>query len=237
THADVHRAWGSNREDRPGHRPDPALRPERRRGRLRRHQRADGQHDDRRRAVLQRRPAGMRPDGAGAACSAAGRRHRLGGAWPAGAAAGPAAGRNPAVARVCGGHAGARLLERGRPALYPGPAFALCQGAPRLRPPAPGLGRTSRRSARMNLYEPAFRHVLYPAYERLRGRRTLQHLGEYEANQWRSPEEIAALQWAKLKALVEHCWREVPYYRTRWQSIGFEPGDLRSMRDYARLPV
>ncbi len=89
----------------------------------------------------------------------------------------------------------------------------------------------------MNLYEPAFRHVLYPAYERLRGRRTLQHLGEYEANQWRSPEEIAALQWAKLKALVEHCWREVPYYRTRWQSIGFEPGDLRSMRDYARLPV
>ncbi len=89
----------------------------------------------------------------------------------------------------------------------------------------------------MSLYEHAFRRVLYPGYEGLRGRRTLQHLGEYEANQWRSPEEIAAIQWAKLKALVEHCWRDVPYYRTRWRTIGFEPGDLRSMQDYARLPV
>lgn len=89
----------------------------------------------------------------------------------------------------------------------------------------------------MSLYEHAFRRLLYPGYEGLRGRRTLQHLGEYQANQWRSPEEIAGLQWAKLKALVEHCWREVPYYRARWQAIGFEPGDLRSMSDYARLPV
>lgn len=89
----------------------------------------------------------------------------------------------------------------------------------------------------MKLYEHAFRRLLYPGYEGLRGRRTLQHLGEYQANQWRSPEEIAGLQWAKLKALVEHCWREVPYYRARWRAIGFEPGDLRSMSDYARLPV
>lgn len=89
----------------------------------------------------------------------------------------------------------------------------------------------------MSLYEHAFRRLLYPGYEGLRGRRTLQHLGEYQANQWRSPEEIAGLQWAKLKALVEHCWREVPYYRARWRAIGFEPGDLRSMSDYARLPV
>ena len=89
----------------------------------------------------------------------------------------------------------------------------------------------------MSLYEHAFRRLLYPGYEGLRGRRTLQHLGEYQANQWRSPEEIAGLQWAKLKALVEHCWREVPYYRARWQAIGFAPGDIRSMSDYGRLPV
>ncbi|NLG60034.1 MAG: phenylacetate--CoA ligase family protein [Gammaproteobacteria bacterium] len=89
----------------------------------------------------------------------------------------------------------------------------------------------------MSVYERAFRHLLYPGYERLRGRRTLQYLAEYEANQWRSPDEVAAIQWTKLKALVEHCWREVPYYRARWQAIGFEPGDLRSMRDFARLPV
>lgn len=89
----------------------------------------------------------------------------------------------------------------------------------------------------MSLYERTFRHVLYPSYEALRGRGMLRHLAGYEANQWRSPDEIAAIQWSKLQALVAHCWHEVPFYRSRWEAIGFEPGDLRSMDDYARLPV
>ena len=89
----------------------------------------------------------------------------------------------------------------------------------------------------MSLYERAFRHALYPAYEAARGRSTLRYLREYEANQWLPPERLAELQWDKLNALVAHCWHEVPFYRRRWQAIGFEPGDLRSMDDYARLPV
>lgn len=89
----------------------------------------------------------------------------------------------------------------------------------------------------MSLYEHAFRRVLYPAYEAARGRHTLRYLDEYEANQWRSPEQLAGIQFARLKALVAHCWSEVPFYRARWESAGFEPGDLKSMQDYARLPV
>jgi len=89
----------------------------------------------------------------------------------------------------------------------------------------------------MRLYEHAFRRVLYPAYEAARGRHTLRYLDEYEANQWRSPEQLAGIQFARLKALVAHCWSEVPFYRARWESAGFEPGDLKSMQDYARLPV
>lgn len=89
----------------------------------------------------------------------------------------------------------------------------------------------------MSLYEHVFRNVMFPSYDRVRGRHTLRYMREYEANQWRSAAELAAIQWCKLRALVEHCWREVPYYRRRWQEIGFEPGDLRSMDDLARLPV
>lgn len=89
----------------------------------------------------------------------------------------------------------------------------------------------------MSLYEHAFRRVLYPTYEAARGRATLRYLDEYEANQWRSPEEIAGIQWARLKTLVAHCWHQVPFYRSRWEAVGFEPGDLKSMADYARLPV
>lgn len=87
-------------------------------------------------------------------------------------------------------------------------------------------------------YEKLFRHLLFPLYESgVRRRRTLQYLEEYERNQWLDPEQVAALQWDKLQRLIDHCWRNVPYYRERWQQIGAQPGDIRSMADYALLPV
>ncbi|PXV61435.1 phenylacetate-CoA ligase [Dyella jiangningensis] len=87
-------------------------------------------------------------------------------------------------------------------------------------------------------YEQVFRRALYPAYEtHLRRRSTLSWLDAYERDQWYSPEAIAALQFQRLKALIEHCYREVPYYRRRWRELGILPEDIRSMNDYARLPV
>ena len=88
------------------------------------------------------------------------------------------------------------------------------------------------------LYEPLFRHVLFPIYESgLHRRGTLRHLAEAERNQWRSADELAALRWKKLAGLLAHCWDEVPYYRRRWKELGLEPGDIRDETDYARLPM
>lgn len=88
------------------------------------------------------------------------------------------------------------------------------------------------------LYEPLFRHVLFPLYESgLHRRGTLRHLAEAERNQWRSADELAALRWKKLAGLLTHCWDEVPYYRRRWKELGLEPGDIRDETDYARLPM
>jgi phenylacetate-coenzyme A ligase PaaK-like adenylate-forming protein len=90
----------------------------------------------------------------------------------------------------------------------------------------------------VNWYEPLFRGVLYPTYETgLRRRRTLAYLAEYQRSQWLSDEELAALQWRRLKALLEHCQREVPYYRRRWRELGVVPNDIRSLDDFARLPI
>jgi phenylacetate-CoA ligase len=87
-------------------------------------------------------------------------------------------------------------------------------------------------------YEPLFSRVLFPLYEGgLRRRGTLGHLREYERSQWLDAEQLAELQWRKLSRLVEHCWREVPYYRRRWSEAGATPQDIRTPGDYARLPV
>jgi phenylacetate-CoA ligase len=87
-------------------------------------------------------------------------------------------------------------------------------------------------------YEQAFRQVLYPAYESgLRRRDTLSWLAKYERDQWMSPGAIAELQFGRLKTLLEHCYREVPYYQRRWRELGITPDDIRNLDDYARLPT
>ena len=90
-----------------------------------------------------------------------------------------------------------------------------------------------------SLYEPLFRHVLFPAYESgLRRRKTLAYLREYERQQWLDPEQIDALQWRKLQALLRHCWDHVPYYRQTWSALGIaSPEDIRDRAHFARLPV
>jgi phenylacetate-CoA ligase len=87
-------------------------------------------------------------------------------------------------------------------------------------------------------YEQLFRHVLYPFYETgLRRRRTLAYLDQYQREQWLSPEQIAALQWERLKRLLEHCHREVPFYRRRWKELGIVPAEIRNLDDFAQLPT
>ena len=87
-------------------------------------------------------------------------------------------------------------------------------------------------------YETTFRRVLYPAYETgVMRRRTLAWLAEYERAQWFSPQQIADLQWARLKLLLEHCYRDVPFYQRQWRELGVTPDDIRSLEDYARLPL
>jgi phenylacetate-CoA ligase len=87
-------------------------------------------------------------------------------------------------------------------------------------------------------YEKAFSRVLYPLWESgLRRRHTLAYLADYRRDQWLAPEQIAALQWQRLKRLLEHCEQKVPYYRQRWREAGIAVADIRNLDDYAQLPV
>ena len=79
---------------------------------------------------------------------------------------------------------------------------------------------------------------LLPFYEaRLRGRSTFRYRQEFEANQWRSQEEIAAIQWEKLRALLDHAYQTVPYYRSVFEELGIRPAAISSPADFAQLPV
>ena len=44
-------------------------------------------------------------------------------------------------------------------------------------------------------------------------------------------------QWLGLKGIVDHAWKETPFYRRRLGALGFEPDDLRSWDDLQKLPI
>lgn len=87
------------------------------------------------------------------------------------------------------------------------------------------------------MYATMFRKLLLPGYEKLVGRSTFGFLAEYERNQWKTPEQIAAIQWTKLQQLLRYCYEHVPYYRSQWDRLGLQPQDIRSMDVYRTLPV
>lgn len=68
--------------------------------------------------------------------------------------------------------------------------------------------------------------------DRLRGL-----VDQWEVDQWRSPQAIAARQDQHLAALLEHAWRQVPYYRRRLATAGYHPGMPVTPEIWQALPI
>jgi FkbM family methyltransferase len=58
-----------------------------------------------------------------------------------------------------------------------------------------------------------------------------------EKKQWLSTAEIEQYQWQDLKDLLEHSYRNVPFYRRKFDSIGLTVHDVRSMDDFRKIPI
>lgn len=82
-----------------------------------------------------------------------------------------------------------------------------------------------------------FGRGLLPLSYRIAGRTSLRLFQELVRNQTLHPEQVADLQFRKLKALLEHAYRNVPFYRRRFDEVHLQPADIRSLDDYAQLPI
>lgn len=52
-----------------------------------------------------------------------------------------------------------------------------------------------------------------------------------------SRDEMQAWQFFWIRELVAHAYTHIPFYRERYQAVGFAPPDLRGWDDFARLPT
>jgi phenylacetate-CoA ligase len=57
-----------------------------------------------------------------------------------------------------------------------------------------------------------------------------------QKTQWLSPSQMRDLQDEKLRRLVRHAYRNVPYYRERMQEARLRPQDIRTQQDLHKLP-
>ncbi|OOG20660.1 hypothetical protein B1C78_17045 [Thioalkalivibrio denitrificans] len=83
---------------------------------------------------------------------------------------------------------------------------------------------------------PLVRHILYPLHERLQGRHTFAYLRELERTQWLEGDRLREHQWDKLRELIAHAARSVPFYRRVFDEVGLNP-QYFTLEDFRRIPV
>jgi phenylacetate-CoA ligase len=68
--------------------------------------------------------------------------------------------------------------------------------------------------------------------------RDVEHYYEtLRKTQWLSPSETRELQDEKLRRMVRHAYRNVPYYRRKMQELKLRPEDVRGQDDLHKLPL
>ena len=73
--------------------------------------------------------------------------------------------------------------------------------------------------------------------QRLRRSRSLALLGEIEKTPFAPAPDVMAGQFERLSALLAHAEARVPYYREMFSELGIRSRDIRSLSDFAALPV
>jgi phenylacetate-CoA ligase len=79
--------------------------------------------------------------------------------------------------------------------------------------------------------------IIFPLHEWIKKHHTTSVRKELETTQWWSAEQIQALQITRLRHLLVHAGKDVPYYRDLFSSIKFDPHTVNSLGDLSRLPI
>ena len=87
------------------------------------------------------------------------------------------------------------------------------------------------------MHKTIVKNFIFPWHEKMFGRQTMKCLRELEQTQWYSQQQIRDLQMYKLKELLEHAYRNVPYYRTSFGELRFVPSAMSGYEDFRRLPL
>lgn len=81
------------------------------------------------------------------------------------------------------------------------------------------------------------RHVTIPLWIAKDRSPRLRYMRELERSQYWSVEKLEVLQLEKIVAMMEHAYRETPYYRRVMDQAGLRPADIKTIEDFRRMPI
>jgi phenylacetate-CoA ligase len=81
------------------------------------------------------------------------------------------------------------------------------------------------------------KYILFPLHEKIMGRKTFKYLCEMERLQWVSPRKLEELRFRKLKELLLHARKNMPFYAGRFAKACFNPARMQDIEDFKALPL
>ena len=87
------------------------------------------------------------------------------------------------------------------------------------------------------MYAGFVKHVSFPFYQWKHGSDYLKRLKTFEHSQWWPPERLREMQWQRLRKILDHAYRNVPYYKEIFAILQASPEDFRSFDDFAKIPT
>lgn len=88
-----------------------------------------------------------------------------------------------------------------------------------------------------DVYGKVLSRVLYPAWERLRGRPSFELLAALQRTERASLDELSAIRTGFLRRLTRHAFAHTAHYRRTLEEAGLGPDDIRSLDDLRRIPL
>ena len=86
-------------------------------------------------------------------------------------------------------------------------------------------------------YGTALRNILYPTWERLRGRPTFDLLTSLRRTERIGLDELTAIRTGFLRRVARHAYHHTAHYRRAFDAIGLAPEDIRTVSDLTKIPV
>ncbi|MHB1035980.1 MAG: phenylacetate--CoA ligase family protein [Pirellulales bacterium] len=89
----------------------------------------------------------------------------------------------------------------------------------------------------MDLLAPIARRLIAPAWALWERSPYLRDYRRLLRTQFDPPDVIRRRQWEQIRSLLEHAWKTTRFWRTRLQEAGLEPGQIRSLDDFRKVPL